>query len=97
MKLPRRKFLRLAVGAAALPVVSRLARAQTYPSRPVRIIVGFPAGGSGDLHARLNAAYVNKALANPEPSTHGTSRRSMPRIDTSGRRSRHALDILHST
>ena len=46
MKLPRRKFLHLAVGAAALPAVSRIARADTYPSRPVRIIVGFGAGGS---------------------------------------------------
>jgi tripartite-type tricarboxylate transporter receptor subunit TctC len=42
MKLPRRKFLHLAAGAAALPGVSRIARAQTYPSRPVRLIVGFP-------------------------------------------------------
>ena len=45
MKLPRRQFLHLAAGAAALPAVSRIARAQTYPTRPVRIIVGFPAGG----------------------------------------------------
>jgi len=44
MKLPRRNFLRLAAGATALPAVSRFARAQTYPSRPVRIIVGFAPG-----------------------------------------------------
>ena len=62
MKLPRRKFLRLAVGAAALPVVSRIARAQTYPSRPVRIIVGFPAGGSADLHARLIGQWLSERL-----------------------------------
>ena len=42
MKLPRRKFLHLAAGAAALPAVSRIARAQTYPTRPVRIVVGYP-------------------------------------------------------
>ena len=42
MKLPRRKFLHLAAGAAALPTVSRIARAQNYPTRPVRIIAGFP-------------------------------------------------------
>ena len=42
MKLPRRQFLHLAAGAAALPAVSRIARAQAYPARPVRIIVGFP-------------------------------------------------------
>jgi hypothetical protein len=47
MKLPRRQFLHLAAGAAALPAVSRIARAQTYPSRPVRIVVGFAAGGGG--------------------------------------------------
>ena len=54
MKLPhRRKFLHLAAGAAALPVVSGVAWAQTYPARPVRIIIGVPAGGTGDILARL--------------------------------------------
>jgi tripartite-type tricarboxylate transporter receptor subunit TctC len=47
----RRQFLHLAAGAAALPTVPRIARAQVYPSRPVRIIVGFPAGGSGDIRS----------------------------------------------
>jgi tripartite-type tricarboxylate transporter receptor subunit TctC len=45
MKLPRRKFLHLTVGAAALPVMSRVARAQAYPSRPVRMVAPFAAGG----------------------------------------------------
>ena len=45
MKLPRRQFLHLAAGIAALPAMSRIAKAQAYPSRPVRIIVGYPAGG----------------------------------------------------
>jgi hypothetical protein len=49
MKLPRRQLLHLAAGAAALPIISRIGRAQTYPSRPVRIVVGFAAGGGVDI------------------------------------------------
>jgi tripartite-type tricarboxylate transporter receptor subunit TctC len=65
MKLPRRNFLRLAAGAAALPAVSRSARAQDYPSRPVRIIVGFPAGGGSDIIARLMGQYLSERLGQP--------------------------------
>src|SRR5262245_1464459 len=53
MKLPRRNFLHLAAGAAVLPTASRFAWAQTYPTRPVRIFVGFPAGFTPDIVARL--------------------------------------------
>src|SRR5262249_50818744 len=62
MKLPRRTFLHLAAGAAVLPVVSRIARAQAYPSRPVRIVVGFPAGGATDITARLMAQWLSDRL-----------------------------------
>jgi tripartite-type tricarboxylate transporter receptor subunit TctC len=62
MKFPRRTFLHLAVGAAALPAVSRIARAQAYPSRPVRIIVGFPAGGATDIQARLMGQWLSDRL-----------------------------------
>src|SRR5262245_41900932 len=62
MKLPRRKFLHLAAGAAALPAVSRIARAQTYPSRPVRIIVPFPAGQASDTIARLIGQSLSERL-----------------------------------
>jgi tripartite-type tricarboxylate transporter receptor subunit TctC len=62
MKLPRRKFLHLAAGAAALPAMSRLARAQAYPSRPVRLIVGYPAGGPADTVARLTAQWLSDRL-----------------------------------
>ena len=63
MKLPRRQFLHLAASAAALPVLPRLARAQSYPTRPVRIIVGAPSGGPNDLYARLIAQWLSEKLA----------------------------------
>ena len=62
MKLPRSTFLQLAAGTAALPAVSRVARAQTYPTRPVRIIVGFPAGGATDILARLTGQWLSERL-----------------------------------
>jgi tripartite-type tricarboxylate transporter receptor subunit TctC len=65
MKLPRRKFLHLVTGAAALPAVSRVARAQAYPSRPVRWIVGFAPGGSGDILARLMGQWLSERLGQP--------------------------------
>jgi tripartite-type tricarboxylate transporter receptor subunit TctC len=66
MKLPhRRQFLHLAAGAATLPAVSRIARAQTYPSRPVRIIAGVAAGGSPDILARLIGERLSERLGQP--------------------------------
>src|SRR5262249_46375624 len=65
MKLPRRNFLLLAAGAAALPAVSRFARAQAYPTRPVRIVVTFPPGGANDIHARLFGQLLSERLGQP--------------------------------
>jgi len=62
MKLPRRKFLHLALGAAALPAVPSITRAQTYPSRPARIVVPFAAGGSTDIIARLIGQWLSERL-----------------------------------
>ena len=62
MKLPRRKFLHLAVGAAALPAVSRMARAQAYPTRPVRVIVGVSPGSAPDIVARLISQRLSEML-----------------------------------
>jgi tripartite-type tricarboxylate transporter receptor subunit TctC len=65
MKLPRRTFLHLAAGAAALPVLPRIARAQAYPLRPVRWIVGAPAGGPNDILARLMGQWLSERLGQP--------------------------------
>jgi tripartite-type tricarboxylate transporter receptor subunit TctC len=62
MTFPRRAFLKLAAGAAALPALPRIARAQAYPSRLVRIIVGFPAGGATDIQARLMGQWLSDRL-----------------------------------
>jgi tripartite-type tricarboxylate transporter receptor subunit TctC len=65
MRSPRRHFLRLAAGAAVLPILPRSAWSQAYPSRPVRILVGFAAGGSADIVARLTGQWLTDRLLQP--------------------------------
>jgi tripartite-type tricarboxylate transporter receptor subunit TctC len=65
MKLLRRRFLQLAAGAAALPPASRFAWAQTYPTRPVHIVIGYPAGGAADILARLMGQWLSERLGQP--------------------------------
>jgi hypothetical protein len=65
MTILRRQFLHLAAGAAALPAVSRIVSAQTYPARPVRLIVGFTAGGAPDILARLLGQWLSDRLGQP--------------------------------
>ena len=65
MKLPRRNFLHLVAGAAALPALSRITWAQGYPSRPVRVIVPFAAGGGVDIIARLMGQWLSERLGQP--------------------------------
>jgi len=65
MMLPRRRFLRLAAAAATLPAVPRIARAQTYPARPIHLVVGFPPGQSGDISARLLGDWLGQHLGQP--------------------------------
>lgn len=65
MALQRRQFLHFAAGFAAVPAVSCFAWAQTYPARPVRIIVGFPAGGGSDVTARLTGQLLSERLRQP--------------------------------
>jgi hypothetical protein len=62
MKVPRRQFLHLAAGAGILPGVSRVAKAQAYPAKPVRIICGFPPGGINDIYARLIGQWLSDRL-----------------------------------
>ncbi|MGC1705541.1 MAG: tripartite tricarboxylate transporter substrate-binding protein, partial [Pseudolabrys sp.] len=62
MKFLRRQFLHLLGAAAALPVVSRVAMAQAYPTRPVRVIIGYPPGGSADITARLMSQWLTERL-----------------------------------
>src|SRR5262245_19288403 len=65
MKLPRRQFLRLAAGAAALPFAPHVATAQAYPARPVRLIIGFPPGSASDILGRIISQWLTDRIGQP--------------------------------
>src|SRR5689334_17458582 len=65
MNIPRRAFLGLAAGAAVMPVLTRSALAQSYPSRPIRMVVGNPPGGAADIMARLLGEWLTRRLGQP--------------------------------
>ena len=95
MKLPRRQLLHLAAGAAALPAVSRFAWAQAYPTRPVRIIVGYPLGGATDIHGSPDRSV---AVGAARPAIHRrepTGRRRQYRHR--GGRARRSRTAIHSS
>src|SRR5262245_52276920 len=84
MKLPRRNFLHLAAGAATLPALSRIARAQVYPSRPITMLVGYGVGGPSDTIARIVADRMRSTLGQPivvenVTGAAGSNRRRPPR------------------
>ena len=65
MKLPRRRFLHLAAGAATLPALPRIARAQAYPTKPISVVVPFAAGGPADVTTRIIAEHMSRTLGQP--------------------------------
>jgi tripartite-type tricarboxylate transporter receptor subunit TctC len=97
MKFPRRQFLHLAAGAAALPAVSRIARAQNYPARPVRLIVGFPAGSSADIAARLMGQWLTDRLGQPFVVENRPGAGSNIAAETVARAAPDGYALLHMT
>jgi len=97
MKLPRRQFLHLAAGAAALPALSRIARAQAYPARPVRFTVPLPAGGGLDFATRLIGEYLSRALGQQIVVENKAGAGGLLGIETAAKSSPDGYSILFST
>ncbi len=93
MTLPRRRFLHLAAGAAALPAAARIARADTYPSRPVHLVVGFPPGSASDINARLVGQWLSERLGQQFVVENRAGRRRQHRL---GLRRARAAGRLHA-
>src|SRR5262249_20880297 len=94
MTLPRRRFLQLAAGTATLPAASRLARAQAYPTRLVRMIVPVPAGGSTDVVARLIGEHLSRAFGQQFIVDNRTGAGGMAGIEAVGKSPPDGYNIL---
>src|SRR3954452_12924942 len=97
MRLPRRRFLRLALGSAGFPLLSQIARAQSYPSRPIRFVVPLPAGGGLDFAARLIGEFLSHTLGQQIVVENKAGAGGMVGIETAAKSAPDGYTVLVTT